>query len=94
MRRPLTPVPLRRSAFLSATERISSVTHLVSSLEYLASESDRLPGGLNNWDIIRRNSSWSPAVGKALDLVPDRRTTRALPAARIGAVLAPLPEAV
>src|ERR671931_2825707 len=86
---------MRRTTALALTERISAVTHLVSSLEYLTNERDRCRGGLNNWSISRRNfPSRSRLVRRAVDVVADRRVTRALHVARAAAaasLLAPLP---
>ncbi|MGC5394202.1 hypothetical protein ACPXCP_00450 [Streptomyces sp. DT20] len=42
-----------RARPLSAAERISAATHLLSSLEYLVRRSDRVPGGLNDWTHLR-----------------------------------------
>ncbi|MGH8929678.1 MAG: alpha/beta fold hydrolase [Egibacteraceae bacterium] len=95
LRRVLAPIPLRRGVALTLTERLSSVTHLVSSLEYLAAEGDRRWGGLNNWDVSRRTvHARSRSLGRALDVVADRRVTRALHVVRVAAavtLLAPSP---
>jgi pimeloyl-ACP methyl ester carboxylesterase len=80
---------------LAATERLGAVTHLVSSLEYLARERDREWGGANNWAATRAGfgARW-PLYGRLLDVVGDRRVTRGLHVARVAAAAAlwlPLP---
>ncbi|MFJ6727129.1 alpha/beta fold hydrolase [Streptomyces sp. NPDC091281] len=94
----LSPPDVDRSTALALTERLSAVTHLVSSLEYLAAESDREPGGLNNWAVTRANfAATSPRLRKVLDALGDRRTTKALNLVRVGAavsLLAPTPRPV
>jgi pimeloyl-ACP methyl ester carboxylesterase len=82
------PAPLRRSSVLALTERMNSITQVLSSLEYLAGEDDRRRGGLNNWDLIRHQfRTGSAAFDKLFDIAADRRVTRALHAARVGAGL-------
>ncbi|WP_436496621.1 alpha/beta fold hydrolase [Actinokineospora sp. HUAS TT18] len=94
--RPGLRAAMPRSAVLTATERLGSVTHLVSSLEYLASPKDRDWGGPNNWDVTRAAFvTHSPRLAKALDLVARRDVTRALHVARVAAAAAlwlPLPK--
>lgn len=81
-------MPIGRSTALSLTERISSVTHVISSLEYLVKKQDREQGGLNNWEVIRTTRrARSPLLGRVQDLVGDRRVTTALHVARVGAGL-------
>jgi pimeloyl-ACP methyl ester carboxylesterase len=91
----LTPPALNRAAALTATERLSAVTHLMSSLEYLARDRDRRPGGLNDWavaqDAIRAKSRLARRV---LGIVADRRVTAALHVVKVAAavtLLAPAP---
>jgi pimeloyl-ACP methyl ester carboxylesterase len=82
------PVPVKRLTALSLTERISSVTHIISSLEYLAQERERGKAGLNDWNVMgARTRAKTPWLGKVQDVVADRRVTRALHAARVGAGL-------
>ncbi len=88
--------PPPRWLALSLTERLSAVTHLVSSLEYLARPGDRERGGLNDWTVMRSAHLGEPRWALRLhDTVADRRVTKALHAARIGAaaVLIAGPEA-
>ncbi|MGK4584733.1 alpha/beta fold hydrolase [Kitasatospora sp. HPMI-4] len=93
--RPRLATAFDRSRALTAMERISAVTHLVSSLEYLAKESDREAGGLNNWAVTRRAVKVkSPLLGRVLDVVGRPGTTRALHATRVAAAASlwlPLP---
>jgi pimeloyl-ACP methyl ester carboxylesterase len=76
-------------------ERLSALTHLVSSLEYLVSGDDREPGGLNDWRVSRAHYGDLPGPArKVLDLVSSPRGTRVLHGARVAAaaaLLAPLP---
>jgi pimeloyl-ACP methyl ester carboxylesterase len=76
-------------------ERISSVTHLISSLEYLAREGDREFGGVNNWDTVRHAVGLkSRRLLKALDIVSSPRATRAIHKGRVAAAASlwlPLP---
>jgi pimeloyl-ACP methyl ester carboxylesterase len=82
------PSAPRRSATLALTERLSAVTHLTSSLEYLARGSDRDRGGLNNWDVMRHAYQDSrPWQVRVLDIVGDRRATSALHVARVAAAV-------
>src|ERR1700744_1885297 len=77
LRTAMSPPVVSRSAALTAMERISAMTHLVSSLEYLVSGQDRERGGLNDWRISRGHyADWPAPARKALDLVSGRRGTR------------------
>lgn len=77
---------LGRSTALTATERLSSVTHLLSSLEYLTRKTDRRPGGVNNWEVTRQAYSDRPAwMVKFLDFVAEPRVTDAIHFVRVGA---------
>lgn len=69
-------------------ERMSAVTHLLSSLEYLARGRDRRRGGLNDWEVSRRafHARW-PRLSRPLDLLADRRATAAIHLARLPAAL-------
>ncbi|WP_414504473.1 hypothetical protein [Streptomyces sp. NEAU-L66] len=75
----------RRQA-LAATERITAVTSLLSSLEAWAAERDRRQGGLNNWQVIRDNfADLPPAARKALDLLAKPASVRIIHGARVAA---------
>src|SRR5687768_9429513 len=80
------PPSLSRDKALTAVEGIGAVSALISSLEYLAAESDRKPGGLNNWEVGRGLTAGNrPAMRKLFDVVGDRRVTKAIHWARVGA---------
>lgn len=69
-------------------ERISSITHLVASLEYLARPRDRRRGGLNHWEVSGRPfHARSRRLGRVLDVLADRRVTTALHVLRVPAAL-------
>jgi pimeloyl-ACP methyl ester carboxylesterase len=91
----VTPPSLSRERALALTEGIGAVTHLVSSLEYLAGEADRRPGGLNDWQIGRRNiEARAPRLARVLDTVSHPRVTRGVHVLRVAAaasLLVPLP---
>jgi pimeloyl-ACP methyl ester carboxylesterase len=86
---------LSRASALAAMERLSAVTHLMSSLEYLARERDRQWGGLNNWGVARDGRPVrSRPLARVMDLVADRRVTRVVHIGRVvsaGSLLIPLP---
>ncbi|GAB2954760.1 hypothetical protein GCM10027280_49010 [Micromonospora polyrhachis] len=88
-RRPGLLSSLTRSTVLTWTERLSSVTHLLASLEYLTRGQDRRWGGANNWDVNRRNfHARSPRIARALDVVADDRVVRVLHVSRAVAAVA------
>ncbi|MFG2290810.1 hypothetical protein ACGFOU_32650 [Streptomyces sp. NPDC048595] len=77
----------RRPA-LAATERITAVTSLLSSLEALPAERDRRPGGLNDWEIIRDDyADLPPLARKALDVLAKPTSMRIVHGARIAAAV-------
>ncbi|MER7416550.1 alpha/beta fold hydrolase [Micromonospora peucetia] len=83
------PAVLDRSTVLTWTERISSVTHLFASLEYLTRGRDRRRGGANNWAVNRRTfEAHAPRLTRALDLVADDRVVTALHVSRAAAAAA------
>lgn len=98
MRAVLSPPNVSRTKALSLSERLSAATHLASSLEYLTTDRDRRPGGLNNWEVNREAvSTWPPRLVKVLDFAARPRVTRALHVTRVGAaaaLLAPSPRPV
>lgn len=78
------PMPISRSRALSLSERMSAMTSLVSSLEYLSRRNDIRPGGLNDWKIARDvHVNAAPPTRKFLDLVAEEKVTVALHAARV-----------
>ncbi|OWV06806.1 hypothetical protein B5D80_15465 [Micromonospora wenchangensis] len=83
------PATFDRSAVLSWTERISSVTHLFASLEYLTRSRDRQRGGANNWAVNRRTfHEHAPRLTRALDLAANDRVATALHVSRAVAAAA------
>jgi pimeloyl-ACP methyl ester carboxylesterase len=84
-----------RAQTLLASERISAVTHLLSSLEHLVTPEDRRKGGFNNWDIARQNFPIrSRRLRRAADIAADDRVTTALHGLRVAAaasLILPLP---
>jgi pimeloyl-ACP methyl ester carboxylesterase len=78
-----------RPVALTLTERLSAVTHLVSSLEYLARSDDREQGGLNDWTVMRGAHLAEPRWALRIhDAVGDDRVTNALHVARVAAAVA------
>lgn len=74
---------LDRTRAVARMERIAAVTHLVSSLEYLARDRDRRKGGMNNWDVTGRTfRARAPRLAPVLDAIADRRVTAAVHVAR------------
>jgi pimeloyl-ACP methyl ester carboxylesterase len=83
------PTAPSRSTALTRMERTSAITHLVSSLEFLARPADRRPGGLHNWVIAgRRFPTRSRALARAMNVVARPDVTTALHVARCAAALA------
>ncbi|MFY1704860.1 alpha/beta fold hydrolase [Micromonospora sp. WMMA1923] len=83
------PAAFDRSAVLNWTERISSVTHLFASLEYLTRRRDRQRGGANNWAVNRRTfHEHAPRLTRALDLAANDRVVTALHVSRAVAAAA------
>jgi disulfide oxidoreductase YuzD len=72
-----------RDRALTIMEQGGAVTHLVSSLENLASEGNRQVGGVNHWRHIRKSyATRHPLVLRFLDVAGDPRSARAIHAAR------------
>ncbi|MFE0462819.1 alpha/beta fold hydrolase [Kitasatospora sp. NPDC058965] len=83
------PPTVSRAGALALSERLSAVTHLVAGLEYLRAPEDREFGGCNDWTVLREAyRNWPAPLRRAMELVGDRRTTKALHLARIGAAAA------
>ncbi|MFF7638389.1 hypothetical protein ACFZB9_35350 [Kitasatospora sp. NPDC008050] len=76
--RPAALGTLDRARTLTVTERVSSVTHLIASLEYLSRPQDREFGGLHHWAATRQAlaAPSSPRLLRALDLAAGPRATR------------------
>jgi pimeloyl-ACP methyl ester carboxylesterase len=85
----LGPVPISRSRALGISERLTAMTALTSSLEYITHQRQIRKGGLNDWTISRKmHASSTRPTRKLLDVIGHPTTTRALHAARIGAAAA------
>ncbi|MFI1014674.1 alpha/beta fold hydrolase [Streptomyces sp. NPDC020965] len=68
---------------MGASERLSAVTSLLSSLEHLTTQRQKRPGGLNDWAIAKHSHArYGRPLRKLLDVVADERTTLALHTAR------------
>ncbi|MET8577136.1 hypothetical protein [Streptomyces sp. NPDC005012] len=68
---------------LSTAERLSAVTHLLSSLEYMVRRTDREPGGLNDWTHTRAQvPSRTRTVRRIRDLVAREPVTQAIHGSR------------
>ncbi|QZN84681.1 alpha/beta fold hydrolase [Cellulomonas sp. C5510] len=75
-----------RDGALTATERLSALVTLWSSLEHLANGANRRPGGFNDWQQLRRTGlAEQRAVRSVLDVVARPPVLTALHCARIAA---------
>ena len=82
----LGPVPISRDRTLAISERLTAVTSLTSSLEYITHQRQIRRGGLNDWTIARgMHASSTRPTRRILDAVGHPRTTQALHIARIAA---------
>jgi pimeloyl-ACP methyl ester carboxylesterase len=82
----LGPVPISRDRALAVSERLTAVTSLTSSLEYITHQRQIRRGGLNDWTIARDvHASSTRPTRRILDAVAHPRTTQALHIARIAA---------
>lgn len=79
------PSPLGRSDALSRMERLSAVTHLMSSGEHLARGEALRPGGLNDWEVMADGHRSGGRRASFLDRVGRPAVTRGLHVARIAA---------
>lgn len=79
------PIVTTRRQSLGHSERLSALTTLTSSLEYISQRRQLDKGGLNDWQVMRKDeTALSPIVRKVLDLVSDPRVTVGLHCARVG----------
>ncbi|MFE2945152.1 alpha/beta fold hydrolase [Streptomyces sp. NPDC059255] len=77
------PIPLSRSKALGISERLSALTTLSSSLEYLHQRKQLDPGGLNDWDIMKKSpEAKSIAIRTISNAIGNKRVTIALHVAR------------
>ncbi|MFC4493860.1 alpha/beta fold hydrolase [Streptomyces ovatisporus] len=74
---------MERDRAIGLSERLGALTTLNSSLEYLTQRKQILPGGMNDWAILRgsRRSS-NPLLRKVFDAVSEPRATTAIHASR------------
>jgi pimeloyl-ACP methyl ester carboxylesterase len=78
----------RPGTALLAAERMSAVTQVLSSVEYLASRRDQRPGGLGDWAYGRSAmAARFPKLMPFLDRVSDEKTDNIVHLLRIGAGL-------
>ncbi|MEH0575504.1 hypothetical protein QBA54_13630 [Streptomyces sp. B21-108] len=76
-------VPISRDRALGVSERLAALTTLSSSLEYLAQHRHMDPGGLNDWEIMKRTpEAKSVTLRKVADMVSGKKVTLALHATR------------
>lgn len=82
------------AAPLSTAERVSAVTQMLSSAEYLVRASDRREGGLNHWENTRQQApAKSRWANRLRDVVARESVTSGLHAARLvagGLLLSPV----
>lgn len=77
------PIPVTRSRAIGVSERLSAVTTLTASLEYLNQRKQTQPGGLNHWPTARGvHGRSTPVTRKLLDIISEEKTTLTLHAAR------------
>lgn len=63
---------------------MSAITHLLSSLEFLASRRDQREGGLNDWSVVRENfASMHPRFVRLLDRLGEERVEATVHMGRI-----------
>ncbi|MBY8870991.1 hypothetical protein K7640_03930 [Micromonospora sp. PLK6-60] len=68
---------------LATAERLSAATHLLSSLEYMVRRSDRVTGGLNDWNHTRAQVPAKTRTAQVLrDFVAREPVTQALHGSR------------
>lgn len=87
--RVFSPLSISRSRAIGLAERSAALTHLTSSVEYLAGSADFEPGGINDWEVQRcRFAHLSKPMRVVLDVVASRQVTTALHFGRAAASLA------
>lgn len=73
---------------LGIAERMSAVTQIISSLEFLASKDDQRTGGLSDWTFVRGNFEPAfPRFVKFLDKVSEERAESIIHGVRVAAGL-------
>jgi len=82
------PPRTTREQALERMERLGAWTHLMSSLEHLASPAERAPGGMNNWEVSRASLRIeNRQVRRLLDVVGRTDVTCAVHSVRVAAAL-------
>ncbi|MFE6165690.1 alpha/beta fold hydrolase, partial [Streptomyces sp. NPDC056486] len=82
------PIPMSRDRAIGISERLAALSSLSSSLEYISQRRNLEPGGLNDWDIMKKSpESAVPAIQKMTNAVSGRKTTMALHATRVACSL-------
>ncbi|MEV8595274.1 alpha/beta fold hydrolase [Streptomyces sp. NPDC052012] len=77
------PVPISRGRALGVSERLAALTTLSSSLEYMDQHRHMDPGGLNDWEIMKRTpEARNVALRKVANVVSRKKVTLALHATR------------
>ncbi|MEU6111008.1 alpha/beta fold hydrolase [Streptomyces albidoflavus] len=77
------PVPISRDRALGFSERLSALTTLSSSLEYLHQHRQMDPGGLNDWEIMKETpETKNLAIRKITEAVSGKKMTMAIHTAR------------
>lgn len=77
------PVPISRDRALAISERLSALTTLSSSLEYLHQHKQMDPGGLNDWEIMKEApETKNPTIRRITEAVSGKKVTVAIHAAR------------
>ncbi|RYJ23219.1 hypothetical protein CU044_5524 [Streptomyces sp. L-9-10] len=77
------PIPVTRSQAIGVSERLSAVTSLTSSLEYLTQRKQTRPGGLHHWPTMARDRHGPPLTRKFLDVISGEKATAAVHMARV-----------
>lgn len=77
------PLPVSRERAVGISERLSALTSLQASLEYLRLRHEMKPGGLHDWDVMREaHRAGTPATRKLLDALARPRVTTAVHVSR------------
>nr|AOE46838.1 hypothetical protein [Streptomyces antibioticus] len=76
------PISVTRSQAIGVSERLSAITSLTSSLEYLTQRRQTRRGGLHHWPTMARDGYGPPLTRKFLDVISGEKTTAAVHVAR------------
>lgn len=84
--RAVRPPSLSRDKAILVAERISALTHFMSSVEHLANGRERRRGGVNYWPVARAATGLKPGMyAHVADLAARPRVTIAVHVAKVGA---------